>query len=168
MTKVALRLLARRVQHLEAEIAAIEADLDTLVAAVAPELLTVYGCGVHSASLLLVAAGDNPDRLRNEAAWAHLCGVAPIPASSGKTPRYRLNRGGDRQANHALHRIAMVRMRHDARTQDYVARRRDEGHSQRDPPDPQALHWTSPSRADTHAAWCRWLVRCCSYSTGGR
>jgi transposase len=132
MTKVALRLLARRVQHLEAEIAAIETDLDTLVASVAPELLTVYGCGVHSASLLLVAAGDNPDRLRNEAAWAHLCGVAPIPASSGKTTRYRLNRGGDRQANHALHRIAMVRMRHDARTQAYVARRREEGRSTRE------------------------------------
>jgi transposase len=83
--------------------------------------------GVHSASLLLVAAGDNPERLRSEAAWAHLCGVAPIPASSGKIISHRLNRGGDRQANQALYRIAIVRMRYDAATQTYVQRRQAEG-----------------------------------------
>ena len=104
-------------QHLETEITRIERELETLVKATAPQLLDVYGGGVHSAALLLVAAGDNPDRLRSEAAWAHLCGTAPIPASSGKVTRaIRLNRGGDRQANHALHRIAIVRMRHDPRT----------------------------------------------------
>jgi transposase len=127
MTKLALRELGRRVQHFEAEIARIDVELEQLVVATAPQLLDVYGCGVHAASLLLVAAGDNPDRLRSEAAWAHLCGTAPIPASSGKVTRYRLNHGGDRQANHALFRIAIVRMRHDPRTRVYVERRRAEG-----------------------------------------
>src|SRR3954447_7335033 len=127
MTKLALRELGRRVQHLEAELARIDVELEQLVIATAPQLLDVYGCGVHAASLLLVAAGDNPDRLRSEAAWAHLCGTAPIPASSGKITRYRLNHGGDRQANHALFRIAIVRMRHDNRTRVYVERRRAEG-----------------------------------------
>jgi transposase len=126
MTKLALRELGRRVQHLEAEIARIDVELEQLVVSTAPQLLDVYGCGVHAASLLLVAAGDNPDRLRSEAAWAHLCGTAPIPASSGKVTRYRLNHGGDRQANHALFRIAIVRMRHDPRTRVYVERRRAE------------------------------------------
>jgi transposase len=79
--------------------------------------------------LLLITAGDNPDRLRSEAAWAHLCGVSPIQASSGKVTRHRLNRGGDRQANHALWRIAMTRMSNDPRTRDYVTRRLDEGRS---------------------------------------
>jgi transposase len=82
---------------------------------------------VHAASLLVVAAGDNPGRIRNEAAWAHLCGVAPIPSSSRKVTRHRLNRGGDRQANHALFRIAMVRARYDLRTKAYVERREAEG-----------------------------------------
>lgn len=114
-------------QHLEAEIARIDIELEALVIAAAPRLLDVYVCGVHAALLLLVAAGDNPDRLRSEAAWAHLCGTAPIPASSGKVIRHRLNHGGDRQANHALYRIAIVRMRHDPRTRVYVDRRRAEG-----------------------------------------
>jgi transposase len=127
MTKLALRELGRRAQHLEAEIDRIDAELERLTRMTAPQLLDVYGCGVHAAALLLVAAGDNPDRLTSEAAWAHLCGVAPIPASSGKVIRHRLNRGGDRQANHALYRIAMVRMRHDPRTRAYVERRRAEG-----------------------------------------
>ena len=127
MTKLTLRELGRRVQHLEAEIDRLESEIERLVKVTAPQLLEVYGCGPHAAALLLVAAGDNPDRLRSEAAWAHLCGTAPIPASSGKITRYRLNRGGDRQANHALYRIAMVRMRHDHRTQAYVERRSAEG-----------------------------------------
>ena len=127
MSKLALRELGRRVQQLEAEIARIDTELEALVVATAPRMLDVYGCGVHAASLLLVAAGDNPDRLKSEAAWAHLCGTAPIPASSGKVIRHRLNHGGDRQANHALYRIAIVRMRHDPRTRVYMERRRAEG-----------------------------------------
>jgi transposase len=85
--------------------------------------------GVDSAAALLVAAGDNPERLRSEAAWAHLCGAAPIEASSGKITRHRLDRGGDRQANAALWRIVMVRMRHEPRTRAYVERRTAEGRS---------------------------------------
>lgn len=85
------------------------------------------GVGPDVAAALLVAAGDNPERIRSEAAWAKLCGVAPIEASSGKVTRHRLNRGGDRQANSALWRIVMVRMVHDLRTRRYVARRRAEG-----------------------------------------
>ena len=97
------------------------------MAGFAPELLAVFGVGVDTAATLLVAAGDNPERLRSEAAWAHLCGVAPIPASSGKVTRHRLNRGGDRQANAALHRIVLVRMSHHPATRAYVDRRRAEG-----------------------------------------
>jgi len=100
---------------------------------VAPELLAVYGVGVDTAAVLLTAAGDNPDRLRSEAAFARLCGVAPLPASSGKTTnRHRLNRSGDRQANQALWRIVMTRMRFDPRTRAYVDRRTKEGLSKRE------------------------------------
>jgi transposase len=76
-----------------------------------------------------VAAGDNPERIRSEAAWAHLCGVAPLPASSGKLTRHRLNRGGNRQANHALWRIVFTRLASDPRTRVYVERRLNEGRS---------------------------------------
>ena len=96
------------------------------------EPLEVYGVGIHTAAILLVAAGDNPHRLRNEAAFAHLCGVAPLPASSGKTNRHRLNPGGNRQANHALWRIVFTRMSSDERTRKYVARRRAEGRTTRE------------------------------------
>ncbi len=75
----------------------------------------------------MVTAGDNPDRLHSEAAFAHLCGVAPIPASTGRTHRHRLNRGGDRAATTALHTIALSRLRWDPRTRTYLARRRQEG-----------------------------------------
>ncbi|MFE1829986.1 transposase, partial [Streptomyces yangpuensis] len=81
---------------------------------------------------LLASAGDNPDRLRSEAAFAHLCGAAPVPASSGRTNRHRLNRGGDRAANNALHTIVLVRMKYDQRTQEYVARRTAEGMTKKD------------------------------------
>jgi transposase len=101
--------------------------LAELVQVTAPQLVAVYGVGPDTAASLLVAAGDNPERLRDEAAWAHLCGVAPIEASSGKVKRYRLNRGGDRQANSALWRIVITRMSSDPRTQAYVARRTEEG-----------------------------------------
>jgi transposase len=127
ITLLTLRSLARRVLGLADELDWIEDELEPLVAGFARDLLDVFGVGVATAATLLVAAGDNPERLRSEAAWAHLCGVAPIPASSGKVTRHRLNRGGDRQANAALHRIVLVRMRHDTVTRTYVARRRAEG-----------------------------------------
>ena len=95
-------MLSRRAQALETEIAELDAILEPLVAQTAPALIARPGIGTECASALLVAAGDNPERLRNEATLAHLCGVAPIDASSGKNERHRLNRGGDRQANSAL------------------------------------------------------------------
>ncbi len=128
-TKVAMRTLGQRVLILDAEKASLDALLGDLVAKTAPELLALYGVGVDTAALLLVAAGDNPERLRSEAAWAHLCGVSPIEASSGKVTRRRLNRSGDRQANHALWRIAITRMGSDPRTRAYVERRLEEGRS---------------------------------------
>ena len=128
-TKVALRSLGRRVLALDEEMAALKELLGEFVAGVAEDLLALYGVGIDSAAALLVAAGDNPERIRSEAAWAHLCGVAPIEASSGKITRHRLDRGGDRQANAALWRIVMVRMRHEPRTRAYVERRTAEGRS---------------------------------------
>ena len=86
-----------------------------------------FGVGADTAATLLVTAGSNPDRLRSEPAFAALCGVNPIPASSGKTERHRLNRGGDRQANAALYRIVLVRLRYDERTREYMRRRTREG-----------------------------------------
>jgi len=126
-TNVVIRSLAQRIQGLNDEIRIIDAMLGELVAAVAPSLLELYGVGVDAAASLLVTAGDNPDRLRSEASWAHLCGVTPVPASSGKTIRYRLNRGGDRNANSALYRIVLTRMSSHDETRRYVARRRAEG-----------------------------------------
>jgi transposase len=126
-TKTALRALGQRVLFLDQEDARLDALLSKLVRSTAPELLGLYGVGVDTAAMLLVAAGDNPERLRSEAAWAHLCGVAPIQASSGKVVRYRLDRGGDRQANCALWHIVITRMSADPRTQAYVARRLEEG-----------------------------------------
>ncbi len=127
LTKLTLRTLARRALALEAEIAEIDVILKELVEDTAPELVARVGIGVESASALLVAAGDNPGRLRNEATFAHLCGVAPVDASSGKHERHRLNRGGDRQANSALWHIVITRMVYDPRTRDYIDRRTKEG-----------------------------------------
>ncbi|MFL6146422.1 MAG: transposase, partial [Pseudonocardiaceae bacterium] len=93
---------------------------------------TRRGIGPDNAAALLIAAGDNPERLRSEASFAALCGVSPLEASSGKTTRHRLNRGGDRQANAALYRIALSRLRWDARTRDYLARRITEGKTRRE------------------------------------
>lgn len=126
-TKIAMRTLGRRVLALDEEKVALDTLLTELVTATAPELLALAGVGIDTAALLLVAAGDDAHRIRNEAAWAHFCGVAPIEASSGKTVRHRLNRGGDRQANHALWRIVITRMSSDPRTKIYVARRLAEG-----------------------------------------
>jgi transposase len=108
--RVALRELGRRVEFLDAQLERLDDLIIPLVTARAPGLLGLYGIGPDTAALLLVAAGDHPERLRSEAAWAHLCGVAPIPASSGKVRRHRLNPGGNREANHALWRIVITRM----------------------------------------------------------
>lgn len=131
-TRAALRTLARQHQALTTDIETIRADLDRLTKAVNPGLCSALGVGSDVASILLIAAGDNPERLTSDAAFAALCGVSPIEASSGRTVRHRLNHGGDRQANHALWRIVMVRLSADQRTRDYVARRRSEGRSTRE------------------------------------
>jgi len=128
-TKLSVRTLARRVVALDEEVVRIDALLGDLVARTAPSLLALYGVGVEGAATLLVTAGDNPQRLRSEATWAHLCGVSPIEASSGKVIRHRLNRGGDRHANSALWRIVMVRMVSHPATRAYVERRTKEGRS---------------------------------------
>src|SRR5215216_1941790 len=125
--KVALKGLAVRYRQLGAEIDALDVHLEQLVASAAPELLAVKGVGTDIAGALLVAAGDNPDRLHSEAAFASLCGVAPIPASSGKTNRHRLSRSGDRDANRALYLLALGRMGWDPATRTYVTRRTAEG-----------------------------------------
>ena len=131
-TKASLRSLARRWQQLQAELDHLDTQLQALVAAAAPRLIDLPGVGVDTAGQLLVTAGDNPQRLRSEAAFAHLCGAAPIPASSGRTDRHRLNRGGDRRANNALWRIALVRMRCHPPTRAYVERRTKQGLSKLD------------------------------------
>ena len=106
----------------------IDEMITDLIKETAPGLLDLYGVGVDTAGTLLVTAGDNPDRLHAEGSWAHLCGVTPLPANSGKvTTRFRLSRGGDRQANAALYRIVLTRMSSDQDTRSYVTRRRDEG-----------------------------------------
>jgi transposase len=126
-TLITIRALGQRVQYLREETKRLNRLLRPLIRDTAPGLLDVFGVGFDTAAKLLVAAGDNPERIRNEAAFAHLCGVAPIPASSGKTIRHRLNRGGNRQANSALYHIVITRMRHDPATRAYVARRLGEG-----------------------------------------
>ncbi len=125
--KTALRRLAHRHRHLAEEIRDTDSELITLVRDTGPRLLALQGVGIEVAGQFLTTAGDNPERLRSEAAFAHLCGVAPIPASSGRTHRHRLNRGGDRAANNALHTIALCRLRYDPRTHAYAARRTKEG-----------------------------------------
>jgi transposase len=131
-TKFALRTLARRVLELEGELKELKAILKPLVAATAPELVARHGVGTDTAGALLVAAGDNPERLRDESSFAHYCGVAPIDASSGLTVRKRLNRGGNRDANNALWRVVMVRMVSDPATRHYMERRTKEGKSKRE------------------------------------
>ena len=131
-TKAALSSLAHRVVDLEEEIRELDAMITPLLKSTAPELLAVYGVGIDAAAALLVAAGDNPERLRSEAAWAHLCGVSPLEASSGKVTRHRLNRGGDRQANRALWHIVITRLASDPRTQAYMEHRVKDGRSKRE------------------------------------
>src|ERR1700691_1454033 len=131
-TRFALRELGRRAEFPDGQLERLDDPIVPLVTARAPGLMALYGVGPETAALLLVAAGDHPERLRSEAAWAHLCAVAPIPASSGKRTRHRLNRGGDRQANHALWRIVITRMSCHEDTKLYVARRTAEGKSKRE------------------------------------
>jgi transposase len=127
-TYLVIKSLARRIKSLDAEMRTIDQTLRSLITETAPTMLELYGVGVDTAATLLAAAGDNPDRLRSEGSWAHLCGVTPLPANSGKTTtKFRLNRGGDRQANAALYRIVLTRMSSHEETRRYVARRRSEG-----------------------------------------
>ena len=125
--KATLRALARRWLMLDAEIKSHDADLDTLTTACAPTLKEAHGMSTGTAAEMLILVGDNPERIRSEAAFAKLCGACPIPASSGKTTRHRLNRGGHRQANAALYRVVIIRMRSHPPTLDYVRRRTAEG-----------------------------------------
>ncbi|MGW0184078.1 IS110 family transposase [Nocardia sp. NPDC003345] len=131
-TRAALRRLARRYQGLTTEIRELDTQIAPLISRAAPRLLEVFGVGADTAGQLLTTAGDNPHRMRSEAAFAHLTGVAPLPASSGRTHRHRLNRGGDRAANHALHTITLVRMRYDPRTRAYLQRRTQQGLSKKE------------------------------------
>ncbi len=126
-TLMTLRELGGRARNLHEENKRLNKLLRPLIRETAPELLEIFGVGFDTAAKLLVAAGDNPQRLHSEAAWAHMCGVSPIQASSGKIQRHRLNRGGNRQANSALYTIMLSRMRHDQRTRDYIKRRSTEG-----------------------------------------
>jgi len=126
-TRAALRSLARRYQNLTTDLAELREQLDALTTQANPALRAAKGVGPDVASILLIAAGDNPDRLHSDAAFAALCGASPIEASSGRTVRHRLNRGGNRQANHALWRIVMTRLATDPATRAYAERRRAEG-----------------------------------------
>jgi|RhiMetdeSRZDD1v2_1073273.scaffolds.fasta_scaffold183155_2 transposase len=125
--RFSLKTLARKIAFLDEQITELEARMNTLTGQAAPALAGTFGVGPHVAAQLLATVGDNSDRITNEAAFAKLCAACPIPASSGKTQRHRLNRGGDRRANKALYTIVLVRMRHHAPTRAYVARRTTEG-----------------------------------------
>ena len=132
VTKLTLRTLARRALSLEEEVKEIDRLLKTLVAETAPELNAIDGVGIDVASAILVAAGDNPERLKSESTFAKLCGVSPLDASSGKQQRHRLNRSGDRQANSALWHIVFTRMVNDPRTKRYIERRMKEGRTKKE------------------------------------
>jgi len=125
--KHTLRSIARRWEQLNDEIIAHQKLLAELTTQLAPQLTAAFGVGADTAAEMLIVAGDNPSRVRSEPAWARLCGVAPIPASSGMTTRHRLNRGGHRQANAALYRTVIVRMQHHEPTKAYLTRRIAEG-----------------------------------------
>jgi transposase len=128
----ALRLLAQRILHLSTEIRDLEAQITAVIAVHAPKLLEPVGVGQDTAATLLITAGDNPERVTSEASFAALCGASPVEASSGKTQRRRLNRGGDRQANAALYRIVVTRLRWDPHTREYLDRRIAEGKTRRE------------------------------------
>jgi len=125
--RLAFKTLARRILELDDEISALDALLTPLVARTAPEMIERLGVGTDTAGALLVAAGENSSRIRNERSFARLCGAAPLDASSGKQQRHRLSRAGDRQANSALWRIVITRLSYDASTRRYIQRRCAEG-----------------------------------------
>lgn len=131
-TSIALRALARRWQHLNEEVEDNDTHVEQIVQQTAPGLLARPGIGPICAAQLLVTAGDNPDRLDSEAAFAALCGASPVEHSSGKTQRHRLNRGGDRLANSALWTIANNRLIHDPQTREYAARRTTTGSNRKE------------------------------------
>lgn len=128
-TMLALRSLATRCRELRREANELKKYLAALVKQTAPRTSEILGLGPDTAAALLVTVGDNPDRLRSESSFAHLCGVAPIPASSGKTTRHRLHRGGDRRANQALHTAVVVRLKYSDEARAYANRRTAEGKS---------------------------------------
>jgi transposase len=130
--KLALRSLARRIALLDDEIAELDAQLRPLVASAAPRTTALPGISTGHAGQLLITAGQNIDRLHNEAAFAALCGASPIPVATGKRGRHRLNPGGDRQANRALHMIAVCRLRHCPQTRAYAQRRTSEGKTKKE------------------------------------
>ena len=128
--KIALKRLAKRYVDLDDEVSELDDMIDAILADAAPLLVQLKCVGAQSAAQLMVTVGDNPERLRSEASFAMLCGVAPVPVSSGMTYRHRLNRGGDRQANSAIHIIAIGRLRTDERTKEYVTKKMSEGHTE--------------------------------------
>lgn len=130
--KASMRAIARRWLALHEEISTHEAELEHMVREKAPVLMEAHGISTQTVAEMLILVGDNPERIKSEAALAKMCGVCPIPASSGKTNRMRLNRGGNRQANAALYRVAIVRMRDDERTKAYAAKRAAEGKTRRE------------------------------------
>jgi transposase len=130
--KLALRSVARRIADLGTQADQLAKHLDELVATAAPATLSRLGCGTHHTATLLVAAGENINRFRSEAAFAHLCAVAPVPVSSGRTNRHRLDFAGNRDANRALHMIVIVRLRYCERTRTYLNRRLAEGKTKKE------------------------------------
>lgn len=130
--KMAMRAIARRWLALHEEVQSHDQELDRLVREKAPELMKSHGISTMTVAEMLILVGDNPERIHSEAALAKLCGVCPIPASSGRINRMRLNRGGNRQANAALYRVAIVRMRDDEKTKAYAARRTSDGKTRRE------------------------------------
>ena len=161
----ALKALAQRHQYLSTQADALQEQIRDLARAANPHRMSLRGVGPNTAAQLLITAGGNPERLRHEASFAALCGTAPVPASSGKTRRYRLSRGGDRAANRALHTIALVRMSCDARTRDYVRAQRATGRTHPgghfppstklriDPPQIDRPAVTHSSRAQARTSW---------------
>jgi transposase len=131
-TTIALRTLAQRWLQLDQEIKSLERQIWPLLRELAPKLLAEHGVGLDVAAKLLIAAGQNPQRLHTEAAFAALCGASPVDASSGKQQRHRLNRGGNRQANNALHTVVLIRVRTCSETRAYIERRRAEGKTNRE------------------------------------
>ena len=127
--KIALKRPAKRYVDLDDEISELDDMIGAILADAAPLPLRLKCVGAQSAAQPMVTVGDNPERLRSEASFAMLCGVAPVPVSSGTAYRHRLNRGGDRQADSAIHIIAIGRLRTDERTKEYIAKKMSEGHT---------------------------------------